>query len=372
MAATDFAAQTPEKKLVWSRLTWKAMRDRTILGPIMGEGPNNPIHRITELTQTEKGDECIFHLVNDLVEDGGTGDDEREGREEAMTSSRQIITIDLMNHGIKEKGKLANQRSVISARELARDKLSHWLADRTDQLLILTASGIGYEYTTDGRLRPSSSRLKNLAFAADVRPPTEKRLLTWNGTTLLGNGDSGFGTGSITTSYAPTYKMIVDVGAYMRTHHIAPLVSGGKEYYLCLMHPLAYAALKLDPKFQSAVIHGGVRGDNNPWFTGADVTVDGMVIRQHNKVFNTMGADSGSKWGSGGTVNGSRSLFMGSQAVAYADLNMGDWVEKKFQYDSQWGINVDKMQGFLLPQFYSIYDRSVEDHGRVCVDHFLG
>lgn len=372
MAATDFAKQTPERKLVWSRLVWKDARDKMILKNVIGVGDNSPIHKITELTTTEKGDQCIFHLVNDLVEDGNVGDGEREGHEEAMVSSRQIITIDMLNHGVKETGKMANQKTVISVREHGRERLSWWLADRMDQLLMLTLSGIGYEYTLDGRTRPNNSKLKNLAFAADVRAPSTKRLLTWNGSALLGNGDAGFGTANIASSYVPKYKMIVDAGAYARTHHIKPLISGGKEYYLMMVHPLTYAALKMDDKFQNALVNAGARGDNNPWFTGADVTVDGMIIKQHNKVFNTMGATSGSKWGAGGAVNGTRSMLLGAQALAFADLNQGDWVEKLFQYDSQWGINVDKMLGMLCPQFYSIYDQSVEDFGRLAIDHYIG
>src|SRR5690606_1216112 len=103
------------------------------------------------------------------------------------------------NHGVKEKGKMTEQKSAIKTREYARDRLSYWLANRCDQLAILTLSGIGYEYNLDGSLRPASSRLKNLKFAADVAAPSAKRLLTWNGTSLLGAGDSGFGTGSITS-----------------------------------------------------------------------------------------------------------------------------------------------------------------------------
>lgn len=372
MSATNFAAQTPEEKLIWARLTWKAMRDKLFIKNIVGVGEGMPIQKVTELTKTESGDKCIFHLVNELVEDGSVGDDDREGREEAMTSSRQIITIDLLNHGVKEKGKMTEQKSVLKTREFARDRLSYWLANRVDQLAILTLSGIGYQYNLDGSLRPTKSKLKNLAFAADVAAPTDKRLLTWNGTTLLGNGDTGFGTGAITDTYIINYKMIVQVGAYMRTHRISPLISGGKEYYLMLVHPLSYAQLKLDDKFQNAVINAGARGDNNPWFTGADVTVDGMIVKQHNLIYNTMGAASGSKWGSGGTVNGTRTLVLGAQALAMADLNSGDWVEKLFQYDSQWGVNVDKMFGFKKPKFYSIYDQSVEDFACVCVDHYIG
>lgn len=372
MSSTDFAAQFPVQKLIWARLTWKAMRDKMFIKNICGVGEGQPIQVVTELTKTEFGDQCIFNLVNDLVEDGGTGDDEREGKEEGMTSSSQIITIDLMNHGVKEKGKMAEQKSAIKTRTFAKDRLSYWLANRSDQLAILTLSGIGYEYNLDGSLRPTNSKLKNLKFAADVTAPSTKRLLTWNGTNMLGNGDAGFGTANVTSAYLPTYKMVVQAGAYMRTHRIMPLMSSGKEYYLMLVHPLTYAQLKLDDKFQNALVNAGLRGDTNPWFTGADITVDGMIIKQHNLVYNTMGAAAGLKWGASGAVNGTRTLVLGAQALAMADLNTGDWVEKLFQYDSQWGINVDKMQGFKLPKFYSIYDQGVEDFGRICIDHYIG
>lgn len=372
MAATNFAAQTTEEKLVWSRKTWIAARDQMFITKITGDGANSPIQRITELTKTEKGDQCIFFLVADLVEDGGTGDDEREGMEEALQSSQQIITIDLLNHGIREKGKMSEQRTVISTRNIARDRLAYWLANRVDQMAILTLSGIGYQFNNDGSLRPARSKLKNLAFAADVTAPTLNRALTWNGTNLLRAGDSGFGTANITTAYIPKYKMIVDMIAYARTHRIKPLLAGGKEYFMILMHPMAYAMLKMDDNFQRAVTNAGVRGDSNPWFTGADVTIDGGLIMQHTLTYSTLGAASGSKWGAAGAVNGTRTLLMGAQALAMADLNISDWVEKLFQYDSFWGINVDKMFGLLKPKFFSIYDNNVEDFGVLCVDHFLG
>lgn len=278
MSSNNFAAQMPAEKLVWARLTWKAVRDKMILKNIIGEGENSPIQKVSELTKTESGDKCIFHLVNELVEDGGTGDDDREGHEEGMTSSSQIITIDLLHHGVKEKGKMTEQRSVIKTRDFAKNRLSYWLANRVDQMIMLTLSGMGYQYTLDGRLRPLRSKLKNLAFAADVSAPTSKRLLTWNGSSLLGNGDSGFGTGSVANTYLINYKMVVQAGAYARTHRLPPLVSGGKEYFLMLVHPLSYAQLKMDDKFQNALVNAAQRGDNNPWFTGADVTVDGMII----------------------------------------------------------------------------------------------
>lgn len=79
MALTNFAALTPEQKLVWSRQVWKEARDMTFINKFMGTGMDNVIQRVTELTKTEKGEQVIMHLLADLVEDGVVGDNEREG-----------------------------------------------------------------------------------------------------------------------------------------------------------------------------------------------------------------------------------------------------------------------------------------------------
>lgn len=120
--------------------------------------------------------------------------------------------------------------------------------------------------------------------------------------------------------------------------------------------------------YQRAIVTGIERGKDNPFFSGATVTVDGIVFHEHRLVYNTKGAASGSKWGASGTVDGSRMLVCGPQALGFADLGTPEWSEKFFNYDSSPGINVDKMFGFVKPKFYSIYDKSVEDFGVMAVD----
>ena len=110
-------------------------------------------------------------------------------------------------------------------------------------------------------------------------------------------------------------------------------------------------------------------GQNSPWFTGGTVTIDGVVIHEHNLVYTTKGTST--KWGSGNAINGTRTLLCGAQALAMADLGTPEWDEKQFQYGSQQGVNVDKMFGFLKPKFYSIYDGSTEDFGVVTIDHYI-
>lgn len=366
MAFTEFAALTPHQKMVWSRNVWMAARDEMFVKRFIGDGTNSMIQRITDLTKTEKGEQVIMHLVAELVGDGVIGDNEREGNEESLQSYHQIMNIDLISHSVGNKGKLSDQKTVINFRATAKERLVQWLANRLDRLAFLTLSGISYAYKNDGSLNVGSP-FPNLAFAADVSAPTSKRSLMWDGTQLLPSV-----TGNITSSFVPGYKMIVDLMAYAKEHYLTPLRSGGKSYYVLLVAPGTLAALKKDADYQRAVVAVATKaGQDSPWFTGATVTVDGAVIHEHNLVYNTKGAASGSKWGSGGTVNGTRTLLCGAQAMGMADVTPAEWNEKEFQYGSRQGINVDKMLGFLKSKFHSIYDGSVQDFSVIAVDHYL-
>lgn len=363
---TNFAALTPKQKLVWSREVWQSARDQMFIKRFLGTSQNSMIQRITELTKTEKGDQCLIQLVADLVEDGVIGDNEREGNEEAMQAFSQIITLDLITHSVRNKGKLSEQRTTIKFRESGRDRLAYWLANRVDQLSFLSLSGISYAFQNNGAPRVGSP-FPGLAFAADVSAPSAKRSLMWDGTALAASN-----TASITTGYVISYKTIVDLIAYAKEHYVKPLMDGGKEYYVFLLAPGSLAQLKKDADYQRAVVATATKGGtDSPWFTGATVTVDGAVLHEHRLVYTTKGAASGSKWGAGGAVNGTRSVLCGAQALGMADIGPAEWDEKTFQYGSQQGINIDKMFGLLKPKFYSIYDGSEEDFGTVTLDHYI-
>lgn len=366
MAFTAFGELTPIQKVNWSRVVWKSARDQMFLKNFMSDTGNSVVHRITELTETEKGTQCLFQLVADLIGDGVRGDDEREGMEEAMDAHSQIIQIDQISHSVGNKGRFDDQKNIIHFRQTGKDKLSFWLANRVDQLAFLTMSGISYAFENNGASRVGSV-FPTLTFADDVTAPSAKRSLMWDGTSLAVSN-----TGSITTGYVPKYNMIVDAIAYAKEHRIKPLMSGGKPYYVIFLAPGSLAALKKDEAYQRAVVAVATKaGQDSPWFTGATVTVDGAVLHEHTLVYNTKGAASGSKWGSGGLVNGTRTLLCGSQALAFADIGDGHWVEKLFQYDSKIGLNIDRMVGFKKPVFPSIYDGSDEDFGLLTIDHYL-
>jgi N4-gp56 family major capsid protein len=369
MAVTNFGALAPDQIKVWQRDVLHEMREKSyILRTLSGKGSNFPIQLVTDLKKTLGGGlKCIMTLVADLVEDGGVGSvgGKREGVEEQMKSYHKELIIDEIFHSVRNEGKLADQNTVVDFRKEAKDKLSTWLADRCDQLAFLTLSGIGYTFNLDGSLRASDTFSK-LNFASYVTSPTAKRHRRWDGTAgALVAAD----TTAITTSDVPSYKMLTAMKAYAKAHKIKPLMAGGKEYYIVLMQAMSLMALKNDADYKNAVIQGGVRGDENPFFTGGIVTVDGLILQEHSLVYSTNSAAT--RWGAGGDVNGSRTLLLGAQALGFADLGAPEWVEKGFEYDSQQGIYTSKIFGLVKPDFYSTWDKSVEDFGVLAVDHYM-
>jgi N4-gp56 family major capsid protein len=392
MALTNFTKLTSEQKKVWSRDVWKVARNNSFVMKFAGSDINSPVHRITELTKTERGDQAVVSLVTDLEGDGVTGDNQLWDNEEELKAYDQVITIDQLRNANRKEGRMAEQKSVVNFREQSKDKLGYWIGDRLDQMGFLTLAGIDYRMRNNGSLRPGFTHdgtdwarntttapvgqaLYDLAYASDVSAPTSNRHFRWDATAKdLVAGD----TTAVAAADTPSYGMLVEMKALAKDQYIRGVRSGGgDELYHVFMTPKGLAKLKLDPDFLANVRHGGARGDKNPIFSGAIVTVDGLVIHEYRHVFNTAGATAGAslqagrpgyKWGANADVNGQRTLLIGAQALGLADLGTPYWNEETWDYDNQHGIAVGKILGFLKPKFHSIYTGQDEDFGVLCVD----
>lgn len=399
MAKTNFAALLDEQKQVWSRDVWKTARQNSFVMQLSGTGPNAVFQRITELTKDERGDRANITLVSDLENDGVTGDYTLEDNEEAIKAHDQQIVIDQLRNANRTTGKMNDQKTVVKFRATSKDVLGFWLADRTDQLAILTLSGVDYRQKTDGGFRkgfthdgadyvrdttpvtgaPVGQALYDLAFAASVTAPSAKRHFRWNGPVKV---LSSANTTAVTAADTPSYAMLVEAKAYAKQRRLRSVKAGaGAELYHVLMHPKAVAKLKLDQDFLANLRSAGTRGNSNPLFSGALVTVDGLVIHEYVHVFNTLGAATGTateagrpgyKWGSTAAQNGSRTLILGAQALGIADLGGPEWDERNhFDYGNQSGIAIGKIMGFLKPVFYSYQDGTNEDFGVLAIDHAI-
>lgn len=374
MAATNFSALTTEQKKVWSRDVWHQARENSFVSRFMGTGKNALVQRITELTKTEKGDKAVITLVPDIEEDGVTGDYELVGNEAALKAYDETIQIDQLRQGHRSTGKMNDQRSVVNFRNEAKDQLSYWLGDRIDQMAFLTMSGLAYTLNTNGSARAvkaTGQNLSNLAFATDVTAPSSERHFRVAGT--------GIDVGD-TTKVAATdklgYRHIVQLQALAKEKYLRGVRGAGNaETYHLFLNPLAMAALKLDADFIANARYAGVRGGDNPLWAGGDsFQVDGVMIHEFRHVFTNKGAAT--KWGVGSDVVGTRALFCGAQALAFADLGVGEWDERDhFDYGNSKGIAYGKIFGMKKPQFkgakVSANKNVKQDYGLFAVDFAL-
>lgn len=353
MANTDFAALTPQRKIAWSATTVKAGRDQSFwLGGngFLGKGTQDatkPVHYVNELTQTAKGAKCILPLVHDLVGDGVSGDNTLEGNEEALSNDYVEINIDQLRNATKNTGRLSDQRTVINFRMESKDKLAYWRADREDQLIFLAASGVAFSKNLDGSTRTDPT-FANLAFAGDVAAPTSNRSY------FAGTATS---EATLTASDIMSWKGLHNLRAIAMRKRVKPIRANGRAYYIIVMSPEQFRDLSNDTDYKTIVAQAGTRGEKNPLFKGEAVQVGGLVIYEHNKVYTTQGLASGSKWGSGGTVEGAQALLIGAQGIGYAHIGADQWDESDNRdYGNRIGIAYSTMIGVVKNKFLSNYD----------------
>lgn len=364
MAVTDFGALTVAQKKLWAAETWQAGRDKSFFfsNGFIGKSDsdmNSVIQRVTKLTETERGLECVMQLVQDLQGDGVVGDNEMEGNEEAMVNDAVVIRFDQLRNGTKSKGEMAEQATVIRFRSQSKEKLSFWLSDKLDELMFLTLSGRAYTLMTNGRTRVGS-QLPQLRFAQDVVAPSSQRII------YAGSATS---EGSLTASDKFNWETVVRAHTLAQEKRLRPIRSGGKEHYCMVIHPRQRQSLVLDPTYQTVLRTAEKTGSDNKLFTGAMATVDGVILYSHNKVFNTTGLASGSKWGAGGLVDGAQAIMLGAQAGGIAMVGSMFWRESSSNdYGNRPGTATGRKIGMLKPQFKSIYDDNTrQDFGTIAV-----
>lgn len=366
MATTNFGALTTEQKTVWEREVWKNGRNANFFSRFVG-GSDAMVHRITELTKDERGTRAVMTLVADLEGDGVAGDNELEGNEEAIRAFDKVIQIDQMRHANKSKGRMAEQGSVVNFRQQSRDVLAHWIGDRLTQQMFLLLAGEPLTQNTDGTARVGS-QFSQLAYASDYTVPSANRGFNWDAS--ASPQIEADDTTSITSADGATWSMLVQMKAKAQEQLIKPIrMTGelaGMETYHMFVTPQVMAQLKQDSDFLANLRDAMPRTPNHPLFKGANTYyVDGISIYVHNHVPHS------ATWG-GGAVPGAAVLMCGAQALGFADIGIGEWVEKTFDYDSKPGIAYSKICGLLKPQFRSDVTGVDEDFGVIRVNVYNG
>lgn len=373
MAFTNFGKLLEEQATVWARDTWREARQTSFfLNNFTGDDSNSMIQRIKELKQVKGQARAVITLVPDLEGDGVVGDNQLEGNEEEIKAYDQVIEYDQIRNANRLEGRMADMRTIVQFRSNSKNLLSYWLAQRTDELIALTMSGVSYAFHTNGAPRVGS-QFPQLSFAGYVTPPSANRHFRWDQTNkTLAPGN----TAAVTATDTPTWEMLVNIKAKASDDaNLKPIrTTDGIEIFNVFMTAKGLAKLKLDPDFIAAWTHAQKRGDGNPLFKGTahggrqGIYVDGLNILEYKNVYNTTGLGSGSKWGATGNVEGQRIIVAGAQALGIADIGLPRWVEKDFDYDNSPGVSIAKLLGMLKPVWRSSRTGTNEDFGLFVVD----
>lgn len=358
---TNFAALTAEDYTKWSMSFWKHQREYSFLTKFLGSGPNAAIQRISEFKNSDKGARAVITLIHDALGDGIAGDRTLEGNEEKLRSDEEVIRIDQLRHAHALEGRVADQKSIVDFRKEARDILAYWMADRIDQLAFHHLSGVATTLKLDGSTRTGSD-FPFLEFNADITAPSTNRHFRWDVSTT--NTLQAGSTTDVASTDLPSYEMLVLLKAKAQDLMLKPIRGGdlGTELYHVIMHPNALARLKLDDDFMAARRDALPRTPDNPIFKGTDtIYIDGLAIHAHRHSYHP------STWG-GGSQKGNRVLFLGAQALGYADIGAPYWVEEEKDYKNRPAISVGKMFGFKKPVFYTDVSGTSEDFGVICCD----
>lgn len=362
MPVTDFGALSEARKRIWAAETWQEGRDQSFWmgNQFMGRSDadmNRPIQRITKLTETERGVECVMQLVADLVGDGVAGDNELTGNEDPMYNDTQVIRLDQLRHGVRSKGSMAEQATVIRFRATGREKLSFWMADKLDEMMFLVASGRAFTLNTDGSSR-GASQLPNLTFAADIAASSTNRIR------FAGSATS---EATVTVDDKVGWNEIVGLRTFAERQKLKPIRDRGKTYYAVVLSTEQARDLLLDSTYQTIVSRAGERGSANVLFQNAMAVVQGVILYAHNKTFNTLGLTSGvDKWGAGSNVDGAQALLFGAQGLGFAQIGNTIMAEADItDYGNRPGMAFGRKIGMLKPRFKTSATTSAEDFGMI-------
>ena len=365
MADTDFGAATDAQKRVWSAEIWQDGRDNNFwfANGFIGKNDsdmNSVIHRITHLTATDRGTECVMQLVQDPSSDGVAGDNMLEGNEEALVNDTQIIRVDQLRHAFRSKGEMAEQATVVRFRATAKGKLSWWMSEKLDEMMWLVESGRAFSLTVNGAAR-GASQMTQLSYAADVVAASTNRIV---------HAGSATSEGTLTTADKMTWNTVIKARTAFNRKRMKPIRAMGKGFAALVISTEQQRDLETDNTFQTLYSRSKAPQTKNPLFTNAQAVVGGVAIHVHNKVYNTLDAVSGSaKWGAGNTVDGAQALLLGAQAGGFATI--GDVFTRESDnkdYGNRPAFGAGRKIGMLKPQFPSIHDgNTTEDFGVISV-----
>lgn len=307
-----------------------------------------PVQILTQL-ESDAGDTITYDLFGQLTQKPVYGDAVRRGKEEALKSFTDKISIEQVWCGVNGGGRMTRKRTLHDLRSIGRQKMVEWWARWNDEMYFMYAAGmrgVNDDFIED---------LDYTGYAGNAfeAPDNDHVLFGGDATsdaTLA--SDDGMSLGLIDRAVTKAATM---GGGSNGKVKIRPInIAGEKKFVLC-MHSFQEHGLRTDTatthltwaEIQKAA--AAAQGQRNPLFTGAMGEYRGVVLHSHQSVIRFNG-------GAAGAVPAARAQFMGAQALvaAYGSPGQGlryDWNEETEDRGNQVVIGSSTIQGAKKTRF---------------------
>lgn len=325
-----FADTTIPQELIlksWAKQAWEAGIHDSYFSRFMGRNARSII-QVKEDLKKGAGTSINIPLLLPLSGAGVWDDNILEGNEEALEYASFDTYLHYIRHGVRLNGLYEEQKTQINMRKDARDALAEWLSTFIDTNIFAVLTGV---------MPPFAGSATAANYEFPVTPPSADRVLF---------GGSATQESAITAADTFSADLIGKAKRLATADEntaIRPIKVDGRSTYVMVIDPFQARDLRNDPKWLEAQKHANVRGEKNPIFSGAMGIYDGVVIHEHNRVPRTGTGASNTKVG--------HALFLGAQAVVFAEGTAPRWVEKKFDYENKWGVATGRMFGLQKAQF---------------------
>lgn len=354
---TTIGVNSPQAVKRWADGLARDTEKQMYFAKFIGKGENNIIERRVEL-ESDSGDEIRFDLSMRLRGEMTEGDNVVEGREENLTFYQDAVRIDQARKGVDAGGRMTRKRSLHDLRTVAKDRSAEYVAEWTDELMMVYLSGAAPGTYSNEDAKITKSFAGNPIQAPDpahmAYGGTAQSAATLEATHIL-NRD-------LVERLAVMPRMMNAIDP--ETVKMSPVTVDGKKKFVLLMSPWQTYSLRTEKgelSWGDIQKEAAKQGGSNPLFTDAQGELAGVVLHEHENVrrFRTYGA--------GGNVQAHRALFMGRQAgvVAYGQAGNGtrfQWVEKLHDAESRVAIYCGCIMGFKKTRFNG------RDFGVIAVD----
>ena len=309
----------------WAKQAYDIGLHEAFFSRFMGSDSRAIVHRKEELSKG-RGTKIVIPLLLPLGGAGVLGDNILEGNEEALEFRDFEVELFRVRQAVRIEGEWEEQKTQINMRKAARTALSAWLSKYVDTSIFSVLTGVRPTWATN----PTD-------FPFPLVPPSADRIV-YGGTATAESG--------ITTADKFTADLIGKAKRKATSNEdtaIRPVNVDGHSTYAMVITPNQARDLRKDPAWLEAQKHANVRGEKNPIFSGAMGIYEGVVIHEHTRVPVTDTGSSGLKVG--------HAVFLGAQAVTFAEGTAPTWHEKMFDYENKYGASIGRMFGVARSAF---------------------